>query len=373
MTVGLLLIAAGCSSTQETPSHEAAVPEVDRPLQLQLAAKRYLQAQLPDARGKSALFLVDRSIEMEALNSYLAAATSLGIFSTSIILESKRDVDTPARILLAYQQNWVPGWVPGVASSFDHVFVGTYWNYEVFLPSASGSPTWHRLPYLTSKHLLSEQASFPSAALKALESSVESSLRRARGVGIEITDAEGTTLSVRDFSLAGSRLERPTAEGQIVVSIYQGLNSPLTIMIKDSVLQEISGGGELGDEFRRIASRNKLTLLAISFGLCPKAALPEDFTGLDWSAWASAWSSMNERSGVVRYKIGVATQKGHSWELANFYTTVTLGGEPLIQKGHLLALDSQEVAAALPEQENKTDLLKELWSPYPKVKAGGDK
>jgi hypothetical protein len=307
---------------------------------------------------------VDRSVDVEALNSYLAAATSLGIFTTSIILESRRDVDTPARLLLAYQENWLPKWVPGVAASFDHVFVGTNWNYEAFLPSSPG--LWHRLRYLTAEHLLSEQVGFPKEALQVLERSIENSLRQTPSQ-LEISDPEGTNLAVREFAPAGSRAERPAANGQIVVSIYQGLNSPLTFKVENGAVQDISGGGELGDALRGLAITNKLTLLEISFGLNPKAALPEDFTGLDWSAWVSAWSSMNERSGTVRYKIGAQSQEGSAWELANFYSTVTVENAPLIQKGHLLALDSPEVAASLSGHAKGSEPLKELWSPYPRI------
>lgn len=362
--IAVLLLAVGCTSREQVPPHESTAPKVDRPLQLQLAAKRYLQQEAPDARGKSALFLVDRSVDVEAVNSYLAAATSLGIFTTSIILESRRDVDTPARLLLAYQQNWLPKWVPGVAATFDHVFVGTNWNYAAFLPSNIGS--WHRLRYLTAEHLLSEQVAFPAETLRALERSVENSLRQSPSQ-MQISDPEGTSLSVREFTPVGSRAERPTASGQIVVSIYQGLNSRLTFKVDNAAIQEISGGGELGDAFRTFAAKNKLALLDISFGINPKAALPEDFTGLDWSAWVSAWSSMNERSGTVRYKIGAQGQEGLAWELANFYSTVTVGSAPLIQKGHLVALDSPELAATLSGQQEGSEPLKESWSPYPRI------
>jgi hypothetical protein len=239
---------------------------------------------------------------------------------------------------------------------------GTNWNYEAFLASNTGS--WHRLRYLTAEHLLSEQVAFPAETLKALERSVENSLRQTQSQ-IEISDPEGTSLSVREFTPAGSRAERPTASGQIVVSIYQGLNSPLTFKLENGAIQDMAGGGELGDAFRAFAAKNKLALLNISFGLNPKAALPEDFTGLDWSAWVSAWSSMNERSGTVRYKIGAQGQEG--WELANFYSTVTVGNAPLIQKGHLLALDSPEVASSLSGNAKGSEPLKETWSPYPRI------
>ncbi|HWP83701.1 MAG TPA: hypothetical protein VNN17_00795 [Terriglobia bacterium] len=315
-------------------------------------------------------------MELAALDAYLSACASLGMFSTSILVESRRDIDTPARLLLAYQEDWIPQWVLGAAASFDHVLVGTYWNYEAFLPSGLDSSKWQRLLYLTSRHLLSEQIRFPRPVLKALETSVESSLQKNLQAGIEITDPEGTRLSIPRFAVEGSGLTKlDQANGQIVVSIYYGLNPPMHLHLQGGEIKEISGGGKLGDAFRRVASQHRLTLQEISFGLNPKAALPEDFTSLDWAAWVSAWSTMNERSGTVRYRISATAQKGFSWQLANYYPTVRLGNEPLIQDGHLLALDSPQVAATLPEREKQAAWLKELWPPYPKVapptKTGG--
>jgi hypothetical protein len=374
IAISLLLLSWGCSSTKK-PQHDMDMMQADdeRPLQLQLAAKEFLRAHVPNPRGKTVLFLVDRSMDMDALDAYLGACATLGIYSTTIVLEARRDIDTPAHLLVAYQQDWIPKWIPAVASSFDQVLIGTYWNYDAFLPPPADSGKWDRLPYLTAKQLLSDQVHFPKNLRTILESSVAASLLKGQQAGIGISDAEGTKLTVQRYSSSGARMEKPIlADGQIGVSIYQGLNAPMQISVQGGDIKEISGGGELGDTFRKIKGEKKLSLLEISFGLNPKAMLPKDFTGLEWSAWVSAWSSMNERSGTVRYKIGVESQEGLTWELANYYPTVTLGTEHLIDKGHLVALDSPAVTLALSEEEKKAEVLKEAWSPYPKTDNGPD-
>ncbi len=339
-----------------------------RALELKLAAKDHLRDALEETFGKTALYLVDRSMELDVLEAYLSASAELGIFSTSIVLEARRDVKTPAVFIKVYATDWLPKWILQSAESFDVVFLGTYWNHEAFLsPNHNSNQQWIRLPYLDVDRFLSDEARFPEEIKSALKEAIGSELQEHRNNSLHIWDPEGTELEVRDSVVDQAQVRFPMkARGQLVFTIHQGLIPPMEWKIQEGQVVEILGGGQLGDEFRRRLTENPLSLLEISFGVNPKAKLPENFTRHVWTAWIRVWSAMNDRSGTVRYKLGVPGHDDEYWHFANFYSTVKLGNEELIKEGHLAILDSPQLQAMLSEEDKRSKLFEESWSPYPK-------
>jgi len=294
---------------------------------------------------------------------------------------------------------------------------------------------FQRFPFITPEMVMTSANTIPTELIDAIDEWTWSRIRAAKLV--HITDPEGTDLTYtnrdeyydakREYFnekqvqiwyphnvpygrtyLSGHLWGKPNfllpkglEDGHGVIAGTANHIGPveyIQLMVNDSRITSIEGGGRFGDKLRAVMERTKnvqfphlpgkgqLYWWEASIGTNPKIHRPRK----DFLTGRVTCIYERTRSGVIHIGFGTVTTSWPEMEAAQaqlgpghfhvhlYFPTVTLdmlggGKEVLIEDGHLLALDDSEVRKVAAQYGDPDELLKEDWIPaMPGINLEGD-
>ena len=253
-------------------------------------------------------------------------------------------------------------------------------------------PRWVRMPWQKPEMLILE--SYPEEILTAIEMKVWKKLIAGRR--FRLTDLEGTDISwtIDEPFLADkaykmgwpiNTIDTPVFPGHLMfdnvceVSATQDLEgvvvfSNLTqtamptmrLMISGCRVQKVEGGGEYGEVVREVIRKHpdaKVMAGGFNLGTHPKyRRLHPDADHVSKSDFLG-WGELRKRAGVVHSGL-VSTAPGlNRLNYHNYFSTIWVDGERIVENGHLLALEDPEIRAIAAKYGDPDELLREEYIP----------
>jgi hypothetical protein len=281
---------------------------------------------------------------------------------------------------------------------------------------------YEQIPWLQSEHFLQRATTYPlDLHLLINQKTWEPIWEKGRGGKARLTDAEGTDLSWTYWEdyFDGSRygfcatprnghlfghpvppiIERENASGVVAgtTSHFSRAFPHAKVELEAGQIVKVHGGGEYGDAWRDLLQESKNTqypcfprpglfyLWEVAIGTNPKISRPSHIErhssgGFEWE---------RRRSGIIHMGFGTmwrsdeerwAGEKGilyghlHIHLLFPSLTVTAKDGRqyPVIEKGHLTALDHPDVRKLAARYGDPDEILKEDWSaPIPGITVPG--
>jgi hypothetical protein len=169
-------------------------------------------------------------------------------------------------------------------------------------------------------------------------------------------------------------------EGEIGIrSLTFGGPVPSTrLTVEGRRVTKVEGGGAFGETLRRSFEEFKNetypglpgagTNWISTFAMCtnPKFRRSPSYESARGSARVHSWCLGHRRSGFLHASVGSALAAPNHKIIRHFdmmFPTLTADGRPVIEDGHLVALDAPEVRKVAERYGDPDDLLREDWVP----------
>jgi hypothetical protein len=362
-------------------------------------------------RGERVLMITDSTINPILPEAFEEAIRDAGGHVDTVNLEGYPFMEDPIALVDEQNtQNWYPEWVWQAAGQADVVLCLAFLKFPHTpkLPfgreaRASGQAIKGRAVQweLPPDMLLNSSLAYPLDVWDAIDDKTWDLLGGARR--IEISEEGGTHLTfdltpedwtAQQSGEEGSSRGRPYTPGHIFVpfpkdkrlegeiairSLTFGGPVPLTrLTVQGRQVTKIEGGGAFGDTLRRSFEEFKdKTYPGLpgpgsnwisTFAMCtnPKFRRSPSYHTAKGSAKVHSWCLGHRRSGFLHASIGSGLAAPNHKIIRHFdmmFTTVIADGRPVIENGHLVALDAPEARRVAERYGDPADLLREDWVP----------
>jgi len=362
--------------------------------------------------GERVLMITDSTINPILPEAFEQAIRDAGGHVDTVNLEGYPLMEDPIALVDEQNtQNWYPEWIWEGAKQADVVLCLAFLKFPHTpkLPfgreakkagqAMKGRPVQWELP---PDMLLNSSLTYPLDVWDAIDDKTWELLGGARR--IEISEEDGTNLTFdltpedwaaqRNFDEGAPSRGRPYTPGHIFVpfpkdlklegeiairSLTFGGAVPLTrLTVEGRRVTKINGGGVFGDTLRRSFEEYKdKTYPGLpgpganwisTFAMCtnPKFRRSPSYESARGSARVHSWCLGHRRSGFLHASIGSAMATQNHKIIRHFdmmFTTVVADGRPVIEEGHLAALDAPEVRRVAERYGDPDNLLREDWVP----------
>lgn len=369
--------------------------------------------------GEKVLIVSDRSVDPLTKEAFYVAAWRLGASQVdTVVLQGRLDVSDPADIILQiFETDWWPKWLWDAAATYDRVIPLAYVN-PVNLFEAMNVPGegWRNLwahktntiyHILWATHQQRERLlaakDYPGELVWAIIRKGYDIMRK--GKKYHLTDPNGTDLSWTIDEQAWERYNElwgnivnnhsprlhlgksPDMQGTFISShLHSGRIPRIEMTINGGKVVDVKGGGKIGDYLRTVHDEYKdvqyplfpgpgvnwVEYAVWGFYPVPGFTPLPDNPELAWSGkmWAN---NIDLKAGVVHLAFGTAAggytanfarQHGyphHHKDFVLFRPTLTVDGELVVDKGHLVALDDPDIRAVAAKYGDPDKLLKQTW------------
>lgn len=274
-----------------------------------------------------------------------------------------------------------------------------------------GNTRWIRMPYVTRELLYSDQMTFPKEIFDVLNKKVWEQV--VGGRTLRITSKAGTDLTMEidpqyweDLAKEPGGLDRVRGPGHITLApagyntrlngklvvnaLHTGFIPWMTVIIEDSQIVSVQGGGRFAETLRLRNEEYKDIqypgyrkpginwVEEISLGTNPKAIVPPTFDELRGGAMWWGGAQRRKRSGVLHIAfgtsrdnrggrtLGMVMEKGlevQHRDVELFDATYMIDGKVVVKNGHLMALDDPGVRQVAQKYGDPNPLLREDWVP----------
>lgn len=349
--------------------------------------------------GQKVLFINDTTADQLVVEALRTAAMERGAHVNTITLEGFRGLTEPGEMLDSMCfNNWYPKWVWEAANDQNLVLLTAFLKTaHAPIPPLSGNPPVKNLE-ITADLMVDEYQNFPVELRDKIDAVAWENL--VNSTKVKWTDPEGTDLTVgltvdmwtKAMEKQMARTGTPYQHGHLMFpapsldmngvwatsSVTFGGPIPRTTMqVKKGQVVKVEGGGPYGkrlrDSFAKYAdlkSRcpgpgvNWITTI----GICtnPKARRSPFFDELAGSARVYAWTFGHRRSGIIHTSVGEGMATPLYKVIRHMdtcFNTLETDKGPVIENGHLLALDDPRVREVASKFGDPDKLLKEAWIP----------
>ncbi|HEY3118430.1 MAG TPA: hypothetical protein VGK54_16935 [Chloroflexota bacterium] len=370
--------------------------------------------------GERVMIVTDSTINPILGEAFQEAIRDAGGHADMVTLEGNPGMDDPLELVDGPNTtNWYPNWLWQGAAQADVILCLAFFKFPHTpnLPWSSQrgpqtNPNFKARPVqweLPPDMLLSSSLTYPLELWDAIDDRTHELMNGARR--LEITDETGGThltfdLTDEDWSknLRGFGADAEGApgstkpyfpghlfipfpksrqlEGEITIKslTFGGPVEPAKLTVEGRAVTEVHGSGVFPDRLRQSFEEFKDqtyphlpgpgTNWISTFALCtnPKYRRSPSYDTATGSAKVHSWCLGHRRSGFLHASIGAAQVGENHKVIRHFdmmFTTVMADGRPVIQDGHLVALDDPKVRAVAERFGNPDELLSEDWIPDP--------
>ncbi len=363
--------------------------------------------------GERVFMITDSTISPVLTEAFQEAIRDAGGHVDVVSLEGYPLLEDPVELVdTQFSDRWYPDWIWEGAKQAE-VLLGLAFlkfPHTPNLPFGRGVPAgasglkaravqWELPPDM----LLSPSLTYPLEVWDAIDDKTWEMLGRARR--IEIIDQDGTRLTFdlthedwgdvpRSGEEGGPGGERPYTPGHIFVpfpknrrlegevtirSLTFGGAVPLTrLTVEGREVTKVEGGGVFGDRLRQsFEEYKKETFPGLpgpgsswisTFAMCtnPKFRRSPSYQNARGSARVHSWCLGHRRSGFIHASVGAALVSPNHKLIRHFdmmFPTLFADGRPVIDDGHLVALDDPEVRRVAERYGDPDELLREDWIP----------
>jgi hypothetical protein len=365
-------------------------------------------------RGDRVLIVTDSTINPLLPEAFSDAIRELGGHADVVNLEGYPLIDDPLELVDGPNTTkWFPSWIWDAANQADVLLCLAFFKFPHTpnLPWGRGAQNpikarpiqWQLPPDM----LLSSLITYPIEVWEAIDDKTHELLGGARRV--EITEEGGGThltfdltdedwgSNTRNFgeeeSAPSSKPYSPghlyipfpkskRLEGEITIRslTFGGPVEPARLTVEGRKVTQVDGAGVFADRLRqsfedyRDQSYPHLPGPGAdwisTFAMCtnPKFRRSPSWENARGSARAHSWCLGHKRSGFLHASVGAALVNPNHKLIRHFdmmFTTVVADGRPVIEDGHLVALDAPEVRAVAERFGDPDELLREDWIPDP--------
>ena len=366
--------------------------------------------------GDHVLIVTDSTISPLLSEGFQQAIRDAGGHADVVNLEGYPLLDDPLALVDGPNTtNWFPSWVWEAANQTDILLCLAFFKFPHTpnLPfgrraRASGLPMikaraiqWELPPDM----LLSPSLTYPLEVWDAIDDKTYELMAGARR--IEIRDSGGTNLTfdltAEDWAAPDGRNSeeqdgpvntRPYTPGHLSVPFpaakrldgeitidsltFGGPVEPTRLIVEDRKVTEVNGSSTFADRLRESFELYKSqtykglpgpgTDWVSTFAMCtnPKYRRSPSYESAKGSARVHSWCLGHRRSGVLHASIGAALADENHKVIRHFdmmFPTLLADGRPVIEDGHLMALDDPEVRKAAERHGDPDELLREDWIP----------
>lgn len=407
------------ATTQMTPR----MPQIREPMSAEdlLPALRTVVTRTPQRNfqeglslkpGERVLMITDSTVNPILTEAFEKAIRDSGGHVDTVSLEGYPLMEDPIALVDEQNtQNWYPEWIWQGAKQADVVLCLAFLKFPHTpkLPFGrearkSGQvikarPVQWELP---PDMLLNSSLTYPLDVWDAIDDKTWELLGGARR--IEISEEDGTHLTFdltpEDWAARqGNEGEGPSRgkpytpghifvpfpkdlrlEGEIAIrSLTFGGPVPLTrLTVEGRQVTHVKGGGAFGDRLRHSFDEYKNETYPglpgpgsnwiSTFAMCtnPKFRRSPSYENARGSARVHSWCLGHRRSGFLHASVGSALAAPNHKIIRHFdmmFTTLIADDRPVIEDGHLVALDAPEVRRIAERYGEPDDLLREDWVP----------
>lgn len=369
--------------------------------------------------GERVFMVTDSTISPLLTEAFQEAIRDAGGHVDVVNLEGYPLLDDPLELVDGPNTtNWYPQWAWEGAKQADVLLCLAFFKFPHTpnLPWGRGGNTpanpvkikarpvqWELPPDM----LLSPSLTYPLEVWDAIDDKTWELLGGARR--IEITDPDGTHLTFdltaedwvgargfRGEDEGGPASAKPYMPGHILfpfpkdqhmegdVTIrsltFGGPVEPTHLIVEGRKVTQVEGSGAFAERLRQSFEEFKDqtyphlpgpgTNWISTFALCtnPKFRRSPSYVNERGSAKVHSWCLGHLRSGFLHASVGAALADPNHKIIRHFdmmFTTLVADGRPVIEDGHLVALDAPEVRKVAERYGNPDDLLREDWVPDP--------
>ena len=361
--------------------------------------------------GDRVFMITDSTIDPILPEAFEQAIRDSGGHCDTVNLEGYPVMDDPLQLVDGPNTtNWYPEWVWEGAKRADIVLCLAFFKFPhtpslPFGREAKKAGTaikaravqWELPPDM----LLNSSLTYPLDVWDAIDDKTFELMDGARR--IEITEEDGTNLTfnltAEDWAKLNSEERgksggRSYTPGHLFVPFPKGLNlegeiairsltfggpMPLTkLTVEGRKVTKVEGGGTFGDTLQRSFEEFKdKTYPGLpgpgsnwisTFAMCtnPKFRRSPSFESTRGSARVHSWCLGHRRSGFLHASIGAGLAAPNHKIIRHFdmmFTSVVADGRPVIEDGHLVALDDPKVRGIAERHGDPDIILQEDWVP----------
>jgi leucyl aminopeptidase (aminopeptidase T) len=359
------------------------------------------------------LIITDSTISPILPQGFEEAIREFGGHADTVNLEGYPYMEDPVALVDEQNtQNWYPDWVWEAAKQADVVLCLAFlkfphtpklpWGREAKKKGEAikgRAVQWELPPDM----LLNSSLTYPLDVWDAIDDKTWELLGGARRIeiveegGTNLTfdltaedwatqraeDGEGPRGGARPYTPGHIFVPFPKAkrlEGQVAIrSLTFGGPIPLTrLTVEERRVTKVEGGGAFGDTLRQSFEELKEetypglpgpgTNWISTFAMCtnPKFRRSPSYESARGSARVHSWCLGHRRSGFLHASVGSALINPKHKIIRHFdmmFPTVIADGRPVIEEGHLVALDAPEVKRVAERYGDPDNLLREDWIP----------
>jgi hypothetical protein len=368
--------------------------------------QRNFQEGLSLKPGERVLMVTDSTINPILPEAFEEAIRDAGGHVDTVNLEGYPLMEDPIELVDEQNtQNWYPDWIWQGAKQADVVLCLAFLKFPHTpkLPfgreakktgeAIKGRAVQWELP---PDMLLNSSLTYPLDVWDAIDDKTWELLSGARR--IEISEEDGTHLTFdltpEDWAAEEGSRGRPYTPGHIFVpfpkdkrlegeialrSLTFGGRVPLTrLTVEDRQVTKVEGGGPFGETLRQSFEEFKdKTYPGLpgpgsnwisTFAMCtnPKFRRSPSYENTRGSARVHSWCLGHRRSGFLHASVGSGLATPNHKIIRHFdmmFPTVIADDRPVIEDGHLVALDAPEVRKVAERYGDPDNLLREDWVP----------
>ncbi len=378
--------------------------------------KRSFEEGLSLEPGQRVLIITDSTISPLLVEGLQQAIREFQGHVDVVNLEGYPLVDDPLALVDGPNTtNWYPSWVWEAAQQADILLCLAFFKFphtpnlpwgrtarENGIPPIKARPIQWELP---PDMLLSPSLTYPLEIWDAIDDKTWAMIDKARR--LEVVDGDGTNLTFdlnpedwegrtgfgneegsppptdRPYMPGHIFVPFPKAkllEGQITIRslTFGGPVEPTRLIVEGRKVTQVEGSGVFADRLRQSFDQYKdQTFQGMpgpgsdwisTFAMCtnPKFRRSPSYTSTSGSARVHSWCLGHRRSGFLHASIGAALADENHKVIRHFdmmFPTMVADGRPIIENGHLLALDDPEVRNIAERYGDPDELLREDWVP----------
>ena len=378
--------------------------------------KRSFQEGLSLEPGQHVLIITDSTISPLLVEGLQQAIRESQGHVDVVNLEGYPLVDDPLELVDGPNTtNWFPNWVWEAARQADILLCLAFFKFphtpnlpwgrtarEKGIPAIKARPIQWELP---PDMLLSPSLTYPLEIWDAIDDKTWAMIDKARR--LEVIDGDGTNLTFdlnpedwegntgfgneeggppatdRPYMPGHIFVPFPKAkllEGQITIRslTFGGPVEPTRLTVEGRKVTQVEGSGVFADRLRQSFEQYKdQTFRGMpgpgsdwisTFAMCtnPKFRRSPSYKSASGSARVHSWCLGHRRSGFLHASIGAALADENHKVIRHFdmmFPTMIADGRPIIENGHLMALDDLEVRNIAERYGDPDELLREDWVP----------
>ena len=383
-----------------------------------LAKPGYVPGMQP---GEKILVVSDRMVDPLTTEAFYVAAWRLGASQVdTIVLQGHPELSDPTDLILEiFEKPAWPAWVWDVAADYDRIIPLAYVNpvnlrEAVTVPGTGWSIKWahetntiFHLMFTThqQRQRLAAAKDYPGELVFALIRKGYETMRK--GGRFHLTDPNGTDVTwsvdeqawerynelwgniVNNHSPRLHLMDSPDMQGTFVTThLHSGRIPRIELTMQGGKVVEVKGGGKMGDYLRSVYAKYKdiqyplfpdpgvnwVEYAVWGFYPVPGFKPTPDIPGIAGSG--KMWTyNIDLKAGVFHIAVGTTAggftakfTNGHGYpfhhkDFVLYRPTLTVDGQTIIDRGHLLALDAPDIRAIAAKYGDPDTLLKQQWHP----------